>query len=526
MKSMRVQNFRSIEDSSDLEFKPITLFLGGNGTGKSTLLRLFPLLKQSVEARTIGPLLLFGDYVDFGDFHDVIKNGTNEKFFSISFEIHLDSEMMYRQARYYNIHKSSLSQLLKDELIVRIELKIAEGKREDSTRVETLTLKFFENIVGFSLGKDGSKVDVIVNNKKIAYSGGKIIAKKGMILPRFVEETQDDNFVTNKYMALNTTSKLYSSIFDEIKSLMHGNINPTSPMKVLRHIPVTNVWDGITNLKEISYAGKTWKNSLSKILKNKSEYPKFVNLHLAWISLAIIEACDDYIWRTAKNTLYINPLRATAERYYRPRDLAVDQVDPRGQNLPMYLLNLSDNDKKELTNWTEKHFGFSPEISTDGGHVSINIRECKYSAATNLADTGFGYSQVLPVIVQLWHAINNRRLKVESRRNKTPIIFAIEQPELHLHPHFQAMLADAFAAAIIQAKENKVDLILLVETHSKTIINRFGHLINRKKIESSDLALYLFEHNEESASTVITNAEYESDGFLKNWPYGFLESGL
>lgn len=54
----------------------------------------------------------------------------------------------------------------------------------------------------------------------------------------------------------------------------------------------------------------------------------------------------------------------------------------------------------------------------------------------NITDMGFGISQVLPIAAQLW-AINGRHRDLASSS-----AVVIEQPELHLHPEYQARLAD------------------------------------------------------------------------------------
>ncbi|TQQ21711.1 AAA family ATPase, partial [Vibrio cholerae] len=52
LRSIRVRNFRSFSNSdknSFIEIKPLTVLLGKNSSGKSSFLRTFPLLRQSVE---------------------------------------------------------------------------------------------------------------------------------------------------------------------------------------------------------------------------------------------------------------------------------------------------------------------------------------------------------------------------------------------------------------------------------------------------------------------------------------------
>lgn len=49
MNNIRLINFRNIADSGEIELKPLTILVGKNGSGKSSFLRLFPLLQQSME---------------------------------------------------------------------------------------------------------------------------------------------------------------------------------------------------------------------------------------------------------------------------------------------------------------------------------------------------------------------------------------------------------------------------------------------------------------------------------------------
>ena len=47
MKSFRVKNVKSFKDSGIIEFKPITIFVGKNSCGKSSLLRFPVVLAQT-----------------------------------------------------------------------------------------------------------------------------------------------------------------------------------------------------------------------------------------------------------------------------------------------------------------------------------------------------------------------------------------------------------------------------------------------------------------------------------------------
>ncbi|MDM8524188.1 AAA family ATPase [Desulfococcaceae bacterium HSG8] len=78
MDAIRIENLRSLTDTGFVDLKPITLLVGQNSSGKSSFLRFFPLLRQSVEARTEGPISFYGRLVDFGSFQEAL-NRKSEK---------------------------------------------------------------------------------------------------------------------------------------------------------------------------------------------------------------------------------------------------------------------------------------------------------------------------------------------------------------------------------------------------------------------------------------------------------------
>jgi predicted ATPase len=58
--AISVKNYRCFADLASLELRPLTLLYGWNNSGKSALLRLLPLIADSVAPRTSGPLELRG----------------------------------------------------------------------------------------------------------------------------------------------------------------------------------------------------------------------------------------------------------------------------------------------------------------------------------------------------------------------------------------------------------------------------------------------------------------------------------
>ena len=75
---IKIKNFRSFRDTDYIDIKPITILIGRNSSGKSSFLRTFPMLKQSFEERTRSPILLYGNYIDFGSYQDIKPNFVEE----------------------------------------------------------------------------------------------------------------------------------------------------------------------------------------------------------------------------------------------------------------------------------------------------------------------------------------------------------------------------------------------------------------------------------------------------------------
>ncbi len=77
---LRIQNFKSWEDTGEIRLAPLTGLFGVNSSGKSAILQLLLLLKQTVESSDPSSVLNLGSpggagpYVNFGSMHDVLHN--------------------------------------------------------------------------------------------------------------------------------------------------------------------------------------------------------------------------------------------------------------------------------------------------------------------------------------------------------------------------------------------------------------------------------------------------------------------
>jgi predicted ATPase len=122
----------------------------------------------------------------------------------------------------------------------------------------------------------------------------------------------------------------------------------------------------------------------------------------------------------------------------------------------------------------------------------------------SLIDVGFGISQVLPVITQLFAVPEHS-------------IVLLEQPELHLHPSAQAGLADLF----LEVAEKR-HLQLIIESHSEHLLARLQRRIAESEnafASPEHIKMYFCEPGQDGAT--IQPVEVDRFGQIANWPQNF-----
>lgn len=209
---------------------------------------------------------------------------------------------------------------------------------------------------------------------------------------------------------------------------------------------------------------------------------------------------------------YLGPLRETPHRYYEITDEIYSTVGLRGENTPNLLkANISKN-QKELNKWV-KDFGFGDELklnilSSNDLLYSICFKDAKLNRETNISNTGFGASQILPLIVQ---AITS---------SKKESITIAEQPEIHLNPRLQGVLAELF---VYMAKK---DQRIICETHSEHLLMKLRTLVAEKRLTPDLIAIYYVQ--KQNGESTIKEIPIDSSGRINpyDWPDGFFDDTL
>lgn len=83
IKSISFENYKAFAEKQTMQLKPITILIGKNSSGKSSIAKLFPLLENSLSGLIDEPLLINNNGVELGaEFRDLVygKDATPIKF--------------------------------------------------------------------------------------------------------------------------------------------------------------------------------------------------------------------------------------------------------------------------------------------------------------------------------------------------------------------------------------------------------------------------------------------------------------
>lgn len=149
--SFRVHNLRSIEDSGNIDLKPITILVGRNSSGKSTLARVFPLLRQSAEATKRGPILWWGRLADYGSFDNAVNRYAKEKTIGLDFKISFDADDLRVPTR-RGLGRLSMTRLMQSG-VLDVALRFSNGVSGSYT--SSISLSVFDFEIKLTLDEQG-----------------------------------------------------------------------------------------------------------------------------------------------------------------------------------------------------------------------------------------------------------------------------------------------------------------------------------------------------------------------------------
>ena len=521
--SLRIHNLRSLKDTGFVDLKKITILLGTNSSGKSTFLRSFPLLTQSIKKDLRNAISWFDDAsVDFGDYK---SSKCNKAFESeqIGFEFRVAQPWVSYRLLFFSRFRKSSNLTPESDIVVGVNYaEDAFGTYVKSVKLQTAGIDFL--------------VHVDCRNAILSFCVNGLPVMEGVPEFRFNESSQrciipevvlNDQNETNHPSEREEISEVYASrILQSLVQFCSRKLRRTNRLR--------EVLDNWSYEKE-DFLFYIQNNITISSFKRKAanwtiNTPSFVALYnqVAIVEfLRLIPIVNEELTFYYNSCSYVAPIRAEANRYYRNQGLQIEDIDAYGRNLQEFISSLNADQVESYNRFCQKVLGVSISVDPSRGLNSIMV--FNESGKFNISDVGFGYSQILPIITKLWYSQFSLESVRRSRYDPTYRTFLMEQPELHLHPAMQARVADAFIECTRDLEPDAIDrqygihrgLKLIIETHSPTIINRLGRRIREKKLSPADINVVIFEKKDGVTNT--RQISFDDNGRLNDWPYGFFD---
>lgn len=402
--TMKLTNYRAFQDSGEFRLAPLTLLVGANSSGKSSIMSALLVLKQSIEQELIGsrvgPLILSGPYCDLGQYTDVVYGHKRGR--PIGFTLGVPMQELGASRIASPLVHLAIPQARWTGRGYRFYG--ADAARLPRNGTARMTLEFqTDEPFGPSLSRIAFAVDNVGNVNCVRTTGGE----------RHQHWRTYTDGLPHQSISVGFRPYMFFPMFTP-RSDVYKDQPPRTKERINRFAAVAN----------------------------------FTILYLQSM-LAVSEV--------------MGPFRTPPERRYAFPGFTTTKTGPSGA----YAANLLITEKllksggrplqHAVRHWL-RHLRIADNVAIEDIARGVNlyclaIRARGRRSAENVADVGYGVSQILPVIVQ--------GLLVPRGG-----IYMVQQPELHLHPDAQAAIADYF----IHLAESGVRVI--VETHSEYLILR------------------------------------------------------
>jgi predicted ATPase len=410
LNSLHLKQFKAWEDTGPIALKPITMLLGTNSSGKSSLIQSLLLLKQTVDSpdRTIH-LNLGGDerndVFNFGEFSSILTQGASDRQFEIHFTF---------------------------------------TRNNPEERIKACA---FDAVYGQS-------------------------TNGAVVIQQLCLSVQPDG----PSFRVQRREKGAFAIYVDSEATTRGKSRDYAPER------------------SIAFASKA--------------------VTLLGEDGSVVQDISLAIRRELEGLVYLGPLRQRPERDYPWNKGQPGIIEPDGRQaidvlLASALLQGPDRNRiiEKVSHWLNRmDLADQLQVRRVGRSTRYEVVIDSQSVAANLRDVGIGISQVLPVLTVAFFAPPGSTV-------------ILEEPEIHLHPLAQSVLAEFFAEV---SRERQIQFV--IETHSEHLFRRMQTLMARGVLSRQDCELYFIEKARGQAQ--LRRLELDDYGRVSNWPERFFGDAL
>jgi predicted ATPase len=560
LRSWTVEGFKSIA-SATVEFRPLTVVVGENSSGKSSLLQSVLLAAQAALIGSGGNVLpMHGPLVSVGSFGDaVFAVGKKRRRIVLGGSFHLPGRRRGRAWEYAGAPGSEEGGIA-DEIAWDVHLAGAPADDPGAARIRQVQLTRTRRTESGNV--TALRLRAVAKRRPDASYGildGELVIGRRMAIHDVLLHSA---LPTAFLVARRETEVLLEQWLDAAasKPLRRNRPNPSPRRQTLEEEELTElvrdlaaeaVFDlsslsverpNITPQEAARHFAERWESRSRaqprvdvRVLTNLAdEIRKRVIGQLGegeqrWVEpdprqLAEVVDTASRVRDFLATVNYLGPLREEPKAVYSPAPtVSRGSVGAHGEYVTAQLHAFGDQPvscpmpeggirecslSEAVALWLDA-FEVGESLTTRNlGRPGIELRlhDRYLDKELDLTSVGVGVSQVLPIIVQCLSAHPGS-------------LTLIEQPELHLNPAVQQRLGDFLLECALSGRQ------LLIETHSDHLVARLRRRIARDPGDEIRTSLALLFAERFGGETTFRVVEPNEFGGIDEWPHGFFDHG-
>ncbi len=538
--SITIENFKGIAEPITIPIRPITLLFGKNSAGKSTILQSLMYVWEVLENKehNLSHTQTIEDSIDLGGFRNLVYQHDLTKQIRIRIEFSIDDDGIPKNRIQWDDESKELPLDLNEVVSLEkawIEIVVAwdyaEEINDNNTKSDSYIAEYAVGINGEEftrLESEQSSSAPTISDVNIAHEIirelDRKLGERQVIVGREYPASDSPLLKPMTEIWKNYTEKGYEQLFSfqdtgsilpdlyQPFSITEPNIAAADQLNLTFWGVISQALTGplsllLNELRGIRYLGPIREvPSRSFLASPQPNEPGWFNGLGAWDALRRSSDLIDATNHCLQEILQIKYSLRQEER------IALD-----ANSEIMGALRIMASQFDETTVAFLRSRILAP-LEATSRHISIQLHDEVNQVDVAPSDIGVGISQVIPVIVGAL---------APTRYTQAVNIFAVEQPELHVHPAVQARLGDVFISVI-----KKTERTLFIETHSEHLILRLLRRIREftdGEEASPELSLTI-----DMLSVIYVESTYkglqltvlpvtEDGDFSSQWPEGFFE---
>jgi predicted ATPase len=543
IKKIGIQNFRVFKEFTEFEIKPITLLVGPNNAGKSSFTKLLLLLKNGITK------LNFEDGLhNLESFDKVLNCDANSKFLKVRYENRLEflNDNFYVDVIYSANEMSAINISNGNENLLNFCIGTYEGF-DVPLYILNLNINFFISLIYNDLTTSFSKisdnrtflltvpvdgesgrseeveftnyegdlsienyVEIFKNNKPTNGNEFDEYIIGSVVLKHEFKKLKKDYLLYDLFIKGKNVTADYSDKIIELQTLGFSK-NPIDIQSLNVSLNASLLYvNEMVKGKIISY--------FSKLLNQEDFEIKETRLGKLVFTEKLFNPTDSF--GLDPEVKVINYQKTLIQQFGNFSNglgddfSGIEYLSANRGRQKRTLNNYSENDIDKIVldffnksdqnmSYIEKMFHILEIPGTLKVERIENVISVVYLIVNGkkiaLADVGFGYSQLIPIILKIADIITtDYKYDLEGNKvftdfrmiapNKESKILIIEEPEANLHPSLQSKLADM----LVTTNNHFPELNFIIETHSEYMIRKLQYLTAKNKIDPSKSIIYYF----------------------------------